>query len=108
MKNRIRWNRREFMQVAVSSLGAISFVPDSLASIVTARNQDPRFIFVGFGGEGAGSDGIAVFAQKNGKWARTSTTATAAPSSIALDASQRFLYVANAVDEYEGLPTGTV
>jgi len=34
--------------------------------------------------------------------------ASAAPSSLALDASERFLYAVNEVDEYEGLPLGTV
>ena len=35
-------------------------------------------------------------------------TSSAAPSSLALDASERFLYAVNEVDEYEGLPSGTV
>jgi 6-phosphogluconolactonase (cycloisomerase 2 family) len=34
--------------------------------------------------------------------------ASAAPSSLALDAGERFLYAVNEVDEYEGLPSGTV
>lgn len=109
MKDRARWNRREFVQIAASSLGAISFAPESLAHAVTANsNNEPRLIYVGFGGEGIASEGIAVFALKSGKWARKSTIATTAPSSMVLDTSQRFLYVANAVDEHEGLPSGTV
>ncbi len=109
MKDRARWNRREFIQIAASSLGAVSFAPESLAAAMTARgNNEPRLIFVGFGGDGSASEGIAVFALKNGRWARRSTTLTSAPSSMVLNASQRFLYVANAVDEYEGLPSGTM
>jgi 6-phosphogluconolactonase (cycloisomerase 2 family) len=34
--------------------------------------------------------------------------ASAAPSSLVLDASERFLYAVNEVEEYEGLPSGTV
>jgi 6-phosphogluconolactonase (cycloisomerase 2 family) len=34
--------------------------------------------------------------------------ASASPSSLVLDGSERFLYAVNEVDEYEGLPAGTV
>ena len=33
---------------------------------------------------------------------------SATPSSLVLDAGERFLYAVNEVDEYEGLPSGTV
>ncbi len=109
MKDRARWNRRDFIQIAASSLGALSLAPDSLARVMTASGKDePRFIYVGFDGEGGDGGGIAVFAPKRGEWVRTSTIATRAPSSLVLDPGQRLLYVANAVDEHEGLPSGTV
>jgi 6-phosphogluconolactonase (cycloisomerase 2 family) len=78
---------------------------------------------VGFGGEGAKDEGIAVFDLRDGDlrdgdlrggdlrsggWRRTGVVASAAPSSLVLDASERFLYAVNEVDEYEGLPSGTV
>jgi 6-phosphogluconolactonase (cycloisomerase 2 family) len=72
-----------------------------------------RFAFVGFGGEGAKDEGIAVFDLRGGdlrggRWRPASVVASAAPSSLALEASEHFLYAVNAVNEYEGLPTGTV
>src|ERR1700692_1783031 len=119
MKGRSRWSRREFVQMAGSSLGAMSFGPPLLARVSRAGEKiAPRFAYVGFGGEGAKDEGIAVFDLRavdlrsgdlrGGLWRQTGVVASAAPSSLALDASERFLYAVNEVDEYEGLPTGTV
>ena len=111
---RSRWSRREFVQMAGSSLGAMSFGPPLLARVSRAAEKiAPRFAYVGFGGEGAKDEGIAVFDLRGvdlrgGLWRQTGVVASAAPSSLALDASERFLYAVNEVDEYEGLPTGTV
>jgi 6-phosphogluconolactonase len=114
MKCRSRWSRREFVQMAGSSLGAMSFGPPLLARVSRAGEKiAPRFAYVGFGGEGAKDEGIAVFDLRavdlrGGLWRQTGVVASAAPSSLALDASERFLYAVNEVHEYEGLPTGTV
>jgi 6-phosphogluconolactonase len=116
---RSRWSRREFVQMAGSSLGAMSFGPPLLARVSRAGEKiAPRFAYVGFGGEGAKDEGIAVFDLRavdlrsgdlrGGQWRQTGVVASAAPSSLALDASERFLYAVNEVDEYQGLPTGTV
>jgi 6-phosphogluconolactonase (cycloisomerase 2 family) len=72
-----------------------------------------RFAYVGFGGDGAKEEGIAVFDLRGedlrgGRWRPAGVVASAAPSSLVLDGSERFLYAVNEVDEYEGLPTGTV
>jgi 6-phosphogluconolactonase (cycloisomerase 2 family) len=69
---------------------------------------ETRFAYIGFGGEGAKDEGIAVFDLRSGRWRQIGVVASAAPSSLALDASGRFLYAVNEVDEYEGLPSGTV
>ena len=111
MKNRLRWSRREFVQMAGSSLGAMSFGAPLLAG-ATGRSAG-RFVYVGFGGEGAKEEGIAVFDLRGGevgggRWRPMGVVASAAPASLALDASERFLYAVNEVDEYEGLPSGTV
>jgi 6-phosphogluconolactonase len=114
MKDRLRWSRREFVQMAGSSLGAMSFGPPLLARVTGASGRvGTRFAYVGFGGEGAKNEGIAVFDLRSGdlrceRWRPTGVVASAAPSSLALDASERFLYAVNEVDEYEGLPSGTV
>ncbi|MCU1250102.1 MAG: hypothetical protein JWQ49_3131 [Edaphobacter sp.] len=114
MKGRSRWSRREFVQMAGSSLGAISFAPPLLARAAWAgRRIAARFAYVGFGGEGAEHEGIAVFDLGNGevgggRWRPTGMVSSASPSWLTLDASERLLYAVNEVEEYEGLPTGTV
>jgi 6-phosphogluconolactonase len=109
MKDRLRWSRREFVQMAGSSLGAMSVQTPLLARVAQASGRiAPRFAYVGFGGEGAKEEGIAVFDLRGGRWTPASVVASAAPSSLTLDASERFLYAVNEVDEYERLPTGTV
>jgi 6-phosphogluconolactonase len=109
MKDRSRWSRREFVQVAGSSLVAMSFGAPSLARATRASGRGAtRFAYVGFGGEGAKDEGIAVFDVRGGRWRQTGVVASAAPSSLTLDATERFLYAVNEVDEYEGLPSGTV
>jgi 6-phosphogluconolactonase len=114
MKDRRRWSRREFVQMAGSSLGAMSFGAPLLARATRAGEKiATRFAYVGFGGEGAKEEGIAVFDLtgadiRGGRWRSSGVVASAAPSSLALDASERFLYAVNEVNEYEGLPTGTV
>jgi 6-phosphogluconolactonase len=109
MKDRSHWSRREFVQMAGSSLGAMSFGPPLLARVTRASARVAmRFVYVGFGGEGAKDEGIAVFDVRDGRWRPAGVVASAAPSSLALDASERFLYAVNKVDEYEGLPMGTV
>ena len=101
------WNRREFVQRASASLGAIGFGPSWIARIAPAAIS-PRFAYVGFGGEGADTEGIAVFDIQGSRWKQTSAAASRAPASLTLDPSQRFLYAVNAIDEHQGLPTGTV
>jgi 6-phosphogluconolactonase len=111
MRGRSGWSRRDFVQMAGSSLGAMSF-----GMPLTARARGrvaTRFAYVGFGGDGAKEEGIAVFDLRDeelrgGQWRQAGVAASAAPSSLMLDASERFLYAVNEVDEYEGLPAGTV
>jgi 6-phosphogluconolactonase len=117
MKDRSRWSRREFAQMAGSSLGAMSFGVPLLARATRASGAT-RFAYVGFGGEGAEEEGIAVFDLRDwdlrdgdlggGRWRRAGMVASAAPSSLALDANEGFLYAVNEVDEYGRLPSGTV
>jgi 6-phosphogluconolactonase (cycloisomerase 2 family) len=92
----------------------MTFGPPLLARVTRARKRvAPRFVYVGFGGEGAKDEGIAVFDLRGGdlrggRWKQAGVVASAAPSSLVLDASERFLYAVNEIDEYEGLPSGTV
>jgi 6-phosphogluconolactonase (cycloisomerase 2 family) len=109
MKNRSRWSRREFVGMAASSLAGMSVGSPLLARAArSSPNTAPRFIYVGFGSRGAKDEGIAIFDLRDGRWRPAGVVSSASPSSLALDASERFLYAVNEVDEYEGLPTGTV
>jgi 6-phosphogluconolactonase len=114
MKDRLGWSRREFVQMAGSSLGAVSFGSPLLAHVGRGNGSvAPRFAYVGFGGEGAKDEGISVFDVRGGdlrggRWKPAGVVSSAAPSSLALEARERFLYAVNEVDEYEGLPSGTV
>src|SRR6266849_201633 len=109
MKGRSRWSRREFVQMAGLSLGAMSFGPPLHAGVTRASGRvATQFAYVGFGGKGAKEEGIAVFEVRGGQWRPAGVVASATPSSLTLDASVRFLYAVNEVDEYEGLPMGTV
>lgn len=54
MTDLTRWNRRELVQAAGSSLGAMSFGPPLLARAIRASGRvATRFAYIGFGGEGA-------------------------------------------------------
>jgi 6-phosphogluconolactonase len=76
--------------------------------VVPSCERVTRFVYVGFGGEGAKEEGIAIYDLRGGRWKPMGVVESAAPSSLALDASERFLYAVNEVEEYEGLPSGTV
>src|SRR5437764_81588 len=108
MKNRSRLSRREFVQMA-SCVGAVSFGSPLLSRLGRGnRSIAARFAYVGFGGQGAKNEGIAVFDVRGGQWKPVGVLSSATPSSLTLDAGERFLYAVNEVDEYEGLPSGTV
>jgi 6-phosphogluconolactonase len=108
MKDRSGWSRREFVQVAGSSLGAMSLGSSLVARVGGAsEGVATRFVYVGFGGEGA-KEGIASYDLRDGRWRSMDVVASAAPSALTLDAGERFLYAVNEVNEYEGLPSGTV
>jgi len=109
MKDRSRWSRREFVQMAGSTVGAMTFGPPLITRAnPTNRSATTRFVYVGFGGEGAKDEGIAVFDLSGGRWRLAGVVESASPSSLAMDAGERFLYAVNEVNEYEGLPSGTV
>jgi 6-phosphogluconolactonase len=108
MKNCSRWSRREFVRMAGSSLGAMSFGSPLLVRGKANERIAARFAYVGFGGKGAKNEGIAVFDLNGGGWRSVGMVSSAAPSSLVLGAGERFLYAVNEVAEYEGLPSGTV
>ncbi len=102
--------RRIFVQTigSISALGGVTLLaPWATAAAVEAAGSSasPRFGYV------ASADGtIQVFSTTadSGAWRRVQTIASAAPASLALSPDRRFLYVANAVDSFEHMPTGSV
>jgi len=56
----------------------------------------------------SGQGSLQVFALRGEAWTRIQNLPSRAPACILLSPSQRTLYVANEVNEHEGLPRGTV
>lgn len=104
------WTRRAFVQTigSVSALGGVtSLAPWATAAAVEAAESSasPHFGYVA-----CADDTIQVFsiAADGGAWKHVQTITSAAPLSLALSPDQRFLYVVNAVDSFEHMPTGSV
>ncbi len=57
---------------------------------------------------GSWPHGIQLFNVKQNGWTLSQTIASERPSCLALHPSRKYLYAANEIDEYHGLPTGTV
>jgi 6-phosphogluconolactonase (cycloisomerase 2 family) len=86
----------------------MSFGPSLLARVSGVGERVTRFVYVGFGGEGAKEEGIAIYDLRGGRWKPMGVVASVAPSALTLDVRERFLYAVNEVDECESLPLGTV
>jgi 6-phosphogluconolactonase (cycloisomerase 2 family) len=116
MKDRLRWNRRDFLQVAgCSSLGVMSTRLPLLSAVGEEGNgaATPRFAYVGYAGEGGvlangSAHRIGVFAIEGTRWRPIGAVPSDHPSFLTLHPSERFLYVINEVDRYENLPCGAV
>jgi 6-phosphogluconolactonase len=86
------WTRREFLRGAAGLVALQSGVPAA-----------PQFAYVASGG---GS--VHVFRVRGEVWTLIQRVESSAPACILLSPGEQILYVANAIDEYEGLPRGTV
>lgn len=119
MKANAQWSRRAFLQSAgyTSALGILSGVaPWGKASVEYPRTgiTTPRFAYVASSAKGinganeTAASGIHVFDVRKERWQWKQSIVSRSPASLALHPGQRFLYAVNEVDEYEGLPRGTV
>lgn len=108
------WNRRTFLQRLgyFSGLGAVRprtawslfKDPRSLRGLHHVGDRTgPLFAYVGNWGHG-----IQVFTVEENGWKLLQTIASNRPSCLVLHPSRKFIYAVNEIDEYEGLPTGTV
>jgi 6-phosphogluconolactonase len=108
------WNRRTFLQRLgyLSGLGVVrppsawsfSGKPHLIQGLHANENTaGPLFAYVG-----SWKHGIQVFAVEKNGWRLSQTIASDRPSCLALHPNHKFIYAVNEIDEYEGLPTGTV
>lgn len=98
-----RWiSRRNFMQTsAMAALGARQLLAAAPADLL----EPSRLAFVGAIGP---EQGVHVFAMERSSWKHLHFVSTEAPVSLALHPSGNTLYVLNEINEYRGLPLGTV
>jgi 6-phosphogluconolactonase (cycloisomerase 2 family) len=115
MRDRLLWNRRDFVHLAgCSSLGVMSTrLPWLSAAGKENRGATPRFAYVGYAGiSGAETNGsahgIRMFAIEGERWRPIGAVASDHPSFLTLHPSDRFLYAISEVDRYENLPSGSV
>jgi 6-phosphogluconolactonase len=88
------WTRREFLRGA-AGIVALNKLPQAMGA--------PRFAYVG-----CGDDSLRVFRLQGELWTQIQRVPSLAPACVSLSPVQETLYVANEVDEYGGLPRGTV
>jgi 6-phosphogluconolactonase (cycloisomerase 2 family) len=109
-----RFDRREFMKrVGWSSLAGAYWTNSSifsLGAVMGTFSSRSRFAFVGSANDSGGeaAHGIHVFAIEKRGWKIVQVVASAHPAALVVHPHCPVLYVANAVEEHEGLPCGTV
>ncbi|SEB38984.1 beta-propeller fold lactonase family protein [Terriglobus roseus] len=97
------WTRRHFLGAASLTMAAhgIRFAKalppheGATHAYVTVQDRD-------------GHDGIQVLRSADGVWQKTHFIETFAPSAILLSAGEDLLFVANARNRFEGLPTASI
>jgi len=107
-------SRRQFLMAgAVTAIGATAL---SILPGMASAGPAERFVYVGSytkdppGGGSENPVGLSVFRveEPSGTLTLIQQVPSANPSFVALDPSQRFLYVVNEIDDYQGEKTGSV
>ena len=88
------WTRREFLRGAAGMV-AINRLPTAMGTT--------QFAYVG-----CGDDSLRVFRLQGEFWTQIQRVPSQAPACVLLSPAQQTLYVANEVDEHEGLARGTI
>ncbi len=110
----ILWNRRTFLQRLGYFTGFGVVRPRAVWRLIkdpklpeglnrSGGRTGPLFAYIG-----SWERGIQVFCVEEDRWKLSQTIASDKPSCLALHPSRNFLYAVNEIDEYQGLPTGTV
>ena len=112
MRDRLVWNRRDFLRMAgCSSLGVVSArMPSPFAPHQENNGVAPHFAYVACAVSAANDSAheIRAFAVEGEKWRTIGAVASDHPSFLTLHPSERFLFAVNEVDRYENLPSGSV
>src|SRR5580698_822721 len=112
MNSNMPWSRRAFLQ-SVGYTSALSVMKKAIPGYRVSSLNEPNstspagFAYVG-SGDDAASSSLQVFEVRGDHWHLKQTIPSRSPVSLALHPVRQFLYVANAVDEHEHLPRGTV
>jgi len=88
------WTRREFLRGAAGVV-AVNKLPKAIGTT--------QFAYVG-----CGDDSLRVFRLQGEVWTQIQRVPSRAPACVLLSPVQQTLYVANEINEHEGLPRGTV
>ena len=104
------FNRREFLRSAgLTALAARARVPWASASLSPLERQGAespsQFAFVGAIGS---TPGIYVYATGSDLWTLQQFVASRAPVALAKHPTGQWLYVLNEIEEYNGLPSGSI
>ena len=94
-------DRRQFLQ-ALASMPAVAALKATRASTFTAELSEPQFAYVG------APDRIDVFRVYSSHWILKQSIACRRPASLVLLPDEKLLFAANNVDNYLGLPNGSV
>lgn len=102
------WKRRGFMQLLGGS-AAVAATGGSLRwmSAGTAGGS-PRWAIIGCAAGARRGGELQVFRVGSGRWTHLQTLASERPSALALHPDRHVVYVANEIDQYQGLPQATV
>lgn len=114
MTRHLLWNRRTFLQRLGYFTGIGVVRPRAVWSFFKNPTPLPGSDPIGerpgslFAYVGSWEHGIQVFNVERNGWKLSQTIASDKPSCLALHPSRKFIYAVNEIDEYQGLPTGTV
>ncbi|MHB1938742.1 MAG: lactonase family protein [Acidobacteriaceae bacterium] len=108
------WNRRTFLQ-RLGYFSGFGVVRPGIAWSLSKDKtplQEQRAVGSRTGSfyayVGSWEQGIQVFSADNNAWKLSQTIDSNKPSCLTMHPSRKFIYAANEIDNYQGLPTGTV
>lgn len=113
MKRDTQWSRRTFLQGIgyTSALAVLRNVNPRIKASVGpcfAATTAVGYAYVTSAEKGSDGSAIHVFEVRDDLWQWKQSIPSRSPAALTLHSDRQVLYVANEVDEHEGLPRGTV